>query len=385
MTGRQTKSQSDATPARRPWLDHRCGPARVRSSSESGSRSGIRRRVQPVVDEPVVTDDAATRQDNSGFALGTRPRSRGRRAALQPPGPSRSRAGLRAATSRPSRTSRRSANEPVQRTSGLAAGKRVSAARTCPDPFEYRPVRAGGPSNERGAGPIEQNARSTSTGSPSPRRRRQLSAVCSCSERASGWRSPGEIPPATATRTRPTLHLGRWHRSFLPRAEKEEDAAKKADAKSCRSKCKERSPLKTRASLSISKRLPTTPNRRIPRRSWAGRTNGRISRLGSPISGTRMRRPIPDGGRRTQNDDGRPRRQRPRRASPSLAAAIEELPEQGGMIELQGPGPFLLPPIKIANRRRVIITGARAKSALRSSGSTVTAESKSGTEDEARP
>jgi eukaryotic-like serine/threonine-protein kinase len=42
---------------------------------------------------------------------------------------------------------------------------------------------------------------------------------------------------------------------------------------------------------------------------------------------------------------------------PSLAAALEELPEQGGVIKLQGPGPFLLPPVRMAKRRRVIITG----------------------------
>ncbi len=69
-----------------------------------------------------------------------------------------------------------------------------------------------------------------------------------------------------------------------------------------------------------------------------------------------------------------------RASFPSLAAAIRELPEQGGVIKLQGPGPFLLPPIKIANRPRVIITGAGAKSAL-SSESPVSAESKSGPED----
>ncbi len=64
---------------------------------------------------------------------------------------------------------------------------------------------------------------------------------------------------------------------------------------------------------------------------------------------------------------------------PSLAAAIRGLPEQGGVIKLQGPGPFLLPPIKIANRRRVIITGAGAKSAL-SSETPVSGESKRGSD-----
>ena len=65
---------------------------------------------------------------------------------------------------------------------------------------------------------------------------------------------------------------------------------------------------------------------------------------------------------------------------PSLAAAIRGLPEQGGVIKLQGPGPFLLPPIRIANRRRVIITGAGAKSAL-SSETPVSGESKRGSDD----
>ena len=49
-----------------------------------------------------------------------------------------------------------------------------------------------------------------------------------------------------------------------------------------------------------------------------------------------------------------------RASSPSLAAAIEELPAEGGIIELRGPGPFLLPTTKIANRKRVIITGVGA-------------------------
>jgi eukaryotic-like serine/threonine-protein kinase len=65
---------------------------------------------------------------------------------------------------------------------------------------------------------------------------------------------------------------------------------------------------------------------------------------------------------------------------PSLAAAIQGLPEQGGVIKLQGPGPFLLPPIKIANRRLVVITGAGAKSAL-SSTTPVAAESKPGPDE----
>ena len=73
-----------------------------------------------------------------------------------------------------------------------------------------------------------------------------------------------------------------------------------------------------------------------------------------------------------------------RASFPSLAAAIRELPEQGGVIRLQGPGPFLLPPIKIANRRRVIITGARAKSGL-SSEPAVSGDSKSGSEDVSAP
>ena len=69
--------------------------------------------------------------------------------------------------------------------------------------------------------------------------------------------------------------------------------------------------------------------------------------------------------------------------SPSLLAAIEELPEQGGIIELRGGGPFLLPPIKIANRRRLIITGISAKSSL--SRAANAANAKSAADDENSP
>ncbi|HUE14988.1 MAG TPA: protein kinase, partial [Planctomycetaceae bacterium] len=69
--------------------------------------------------------------------------------------------------------------------------------------------------------------------------------------------------------------------------------------------------------------------------------------------------------------------------APSLTAAIEQLPEQGGIIQLRGPGPFILPAIKIANRRRLIIAGAKAKSSP--STGTSTAEAKPGTENEDAP
>lgn len=50
-----------------------------------------------------------------------------------------------------------------------------------------------------------------------------------------------------------------------------------------------------------------------------------------------------------------------RAAAPSLAAAIDGLPPQGGLIELRGRGPFLLPAMKIANRGRVVIAAASAR------------------------
>jgi hypothetical protein len=50
-----------------------------------------------------------------------------------------------------------------------------------------------------------------------------------------------------------------------------------------------------------------------------------------------------------------------RATAPSLAAAIESLPPQGGLIELRGRGPFILPAIKIANRGRVVIAAASAR------------------------
>ncbi len=53
-----------------------------------------------------------------------------------------------------------------------------------------------------------------------------------------------------------------------------------------------------------------------------------------------------------------------RATAPSLAAAIESLPAQGGLIELRGRGPFLLPAIKIANRGRVVIAAASARSGV---------------------
>jgi len=40
----------------------------------------------------------------------------------------------------------------------------------------------------------------------------------------------------------------------------------------------------------------------------------------------------------------------------TLAAAIDALPEEGGVIQLRGRGPFLLPAVRIANRRQVVIT-----------------------------
>ena len=50
-----------------------------------------------------------------------------------------------------------------------------------------------------------------------------------------------------------------------------------------------------------------------------------------------------------------------RATAPSLSAAIESLPPQGGVIELRGRGPFILPAIKIANRGRVVIAAASAR------------------------
>jgi eukaryotic-like serine/threonine-protein kinase len=50
-----------------------------------------------------------------------------------------------------------------------------------------------------------------------------------------------------------------------------------------------------------------------------------------------------------------------RATAPSLAAAIESLPPQGGVIELRGRGPFILPATKIANRGRVVIATASAR------------------------
>jgi eukaryotic-like serine/threonine-protein kinase len=53
-----------------------------------------------------------------------------------------------------------------------------------------------------------------------------------------------------------------------------------------------------------------------------------------------------------------------RATAPSLAAAIESLSPQGGLIELRGRGPFLLPASKIANRGRVVIAAASARNAV---------------------
>jgi hypothetical protein len=50
-----------------------------------------------------------------------------------------------------------------------------------------------------------------------------------------------------------------------------------------------------------------------------------------------------------------------RATAASLAAAIESLPPQGGLIELRGRGPFILPATKIAHRGRVVIAAASAR------------------------
>jgi eukaryotic-like serine/threonine-protein kinase len=68
-----------------------------------------------------------------------------------------------------------------------------------------------------------------------------------------------------------------------------------------------------------------------------------------------------------------------RATAASLASAIEQLPNQGGIIELRGRGPFILPAIKIANHGRIVITSAAAKSVA--SNRTGTAETKDGPKD----
>jgi serine/threonine protein kinase len=69
---------------------------------------------------------------------------------------------------------------------------------------------------------------------------------------------------------------------------------------------------------------------------------------------------------------------------PSLAAAIDGLPEQGGIVELHGRGPFLLPALKITNRRRLIITGVKARNAS-SNGTIAAGGAKAEAENENEP
>ena len=95
--------------------------------------------------------------------------------------------------------------------------------------------------------------------------------------------------------------------------------------------------------------------RPAPLRSRLGPQNARSSQAGSTISGIHTPRPPRKVHALQTITVGRVGKD-PAQVS-SLTDALARLPAEGGVIELRGPGPFLLPSQRINKRRQVIFTG----------------------------